>query len=83
MADPAVSAHRNAITRPTISSSPKPRTIGTGESCSASIAAMLAIPAVAIVGAPTIAASLTATRASTVGGWGLGVGLGLGWVGTE
>ena len=58
-----MSAQRKAITTPATSSSPKPRTIGTGESSSTSIAPMLAIPAVAIVGAPAIAALLTAARA--------------------
>ena len=54
--------HSNAITIPTTSSTPKPRTIGTGESVSTSIAAALAAAAVAIVGAPTRAAARTAAR---------------------
>ena len=74
-AEPAVSAHRKAITTPTASNSPKPRTIGTGESPSTSIAPALAIPAVAIVGAPALAARLTATRALGRVGCLLGKGL--------
>ena len=47
--------------RPTTSSTPKPRTIGTGESSSTSIAPALAAAAVAIVGAPLAAAARIAS----------------------
>ena len=55
-AAPTVSAHASATARPTTSSTPKPRTIGTGESSSTRIAAELEAPPATIVGAPTVAA---------------------------
>ena len=62
---PPVSASANAIATPSTSSTPKPRTIGTGESSSTRKPAAVASAAVPIVGAATRAAR-TAPRA--VGG---------------
>ena len=63
-AKPAVSAHASAITMPTTSSAPNPRTIGTGESSSTRKPTAVASPALAIVGPPAAAASGAASRRS-------------------
>ena len=56
---PALSAQASAIAMPTINNSPKPRTIGTGESSRATNPAAVASAAVAIVGAAAIVALAT------------------------
>ena len=63
-ADPAVRAHASAMTIPTTSRIPKPRTIGTGESSSTRKPVAVASAAVAIVGALTDAARAIAGPAA-------------------
>ena len=52
---PALSARKKAIAMPATSSTPKPRTIGTGESSRTRNPTPVARHAVAIVGTPTAA----------------------------
>ena len=60
VANPVLTARRNASATPTTSSSPNPRTIGIGDSSSTRKPAAVARQAVAIIGPPRTAASTAA-----------------------
>jgi hypothetical protein len=66
---PALSARKNAIAMPTTSSTPKPRTIGTGDSSSTRKPTLVASAAVAIVGTAVRAVRRASPPSSSTRAW--------------